>query len=148
MAKVMVEKMELDRIVPYENNPRRNERAISAVENSIKQFGYQNPIIVDKNNIVIAGHSRLEAAKRLGIKVLPVIVADDLTSEQANAFRLADNRTASFSEWDERKLRDELADVVEIDMSDFGFKMELVKEIASRRENGKVHVCPRCGHIW
>ena len=90
------------------------------VANSIKEFGFKNPIIIDKNNVIIAGHTRLESAKRLGMKEVPIIHADDLTEEQVKAFRLADNKVSEKAEWDFNMLDAELADL-DINMEDFGF---------------------------
>ena len=115
-----IEYVDIDSIKPYENNPRHNEEAIPYVMNSIKEFGFKNPIIIDKNNVIIAGHTRLESAKRLGMKEVPIIYADDLTEEQVKAFRLADNKVSEKAEWDFNMLDAELADL-DIDMTDFGF---------------------------
>lgn len=98
-------------IIPYENNPRNNKDAIEKVAESIKEFGFKVPIIVDKGGIIVAGHTRLEAAKLLGLKKVPVIIADDLTPEQVKAFRLADNKVAEFSTWDFKKLNEELSEL-------------------------------------
>ena len=84
--------IKLDDLKPYENNPRNNEEAIEPVANSIKSYGFKVPIVVDKNNIIIAGHTRYKAAKKLGLNKVPCIVADDLTEDQVNAFRLVDNK--------------------------------------------------------
>jgi ParB/RepB/Spo0J family partition protein len=78
-------------IKPYENNPRNNDDAVDAVERSIKEFGWQQPIVVDKDNVIIAGHTRYKAAKKLGMKEVPVVVASNLSDEQVRAYRLADN---------------------------------------------------------
>ena len=88
--------------------------------NSIKEFGFKNPIIIDKNNVIIAGHTRLESAKRLGMKEVPCLYANDLTEEQVKAFRLVDNKVSEKAEWDFNMLDAELADL-DIDMTDFGF---------------------------
>ena len=98
--KLNVEYMKIDNLIPYINNPRRNEKAIDMVAGSIKEFGFKNPIIVDKDNIIVAGHTRYEASKKLDIKEIPVIKADDLTEKQIKAFRIADNKTAELAEWD------------------------------------------------
>lgn len=111
----------LDEIIPYENNPRKNDRAVDAVAESIKNFGFKVPIIVDSENVIVAGHTRLRAAEKLGLKTVPVIRADDLTEEQVTAYRLADNKTAELAEWDFDKLEAELALIEDIDMSAFGF---------------------------
>ena len=107
-------------LAPYENNPRNNARAIDKVAASIKEFGFKVPIVVDTNNIIVCGHTRLEAAKQLGLNEVPCIIADDLTEEQIKAFRLADNKVAEFSSWDFIELENELKDLT-INMSDFGF---------------------------
>ena len=115
-----IEYIDIDKIKPYEKNPRHNEEAIPYVMNSIKEFGFKNPIIIDKNNVIIAGHTRLESAKRLGMKEVPCLYANDLTEEQVKAFRLVDNKVSEKAEWDFNMLDAELADL-DIDMTDFGF---------------------------
>ena len=107
-------------IVPYENNPRHNDNAVDYVANSIKEFGFKVPIIVDKENVVVTGHTRLKAAEKLGLREIPVIYADDLTEEQIKAFRIADNKVSEFATWDLDKLDLELEDI-NFDMSEFGF---------------------------
>ena len=114
--------MKVGDLIPYENNPRKNEQAVEAVANSIKEFGFKNPIIVDKKNVIVAGHTRLKAAELLGIEKVPVIRADDLTEEQIKAFRLADNKTSELAGWDFGKLEEELEQITNINMSDFGFE--------------------------
>ena len=106
---------------PYEKNPRKNDGAVEYVANSIKEFGFKVPIVVDKDNVIVAGHTRYKAAKKLGLKEVPAIVADDLTDEQVKAFRLADNKVAEQTEWDYALLADELDEILGIDMEDFGF---------------------------
>ncbi len=120
--KLEVKNFKLDEIHPYENNPRFNKDAVSKVAASIKKFGFKNPILVDKNNVIIAGHTRLEAAKKLGLEEVPCIVAADLTEKQAKALRLADNKVAEFSTWDYLKLDQELTELGDaFDFKDFGF---------------------------
>lgn len=113
--------VKVNELKEYENNPRNNEKAVGIVEQSIKEYGFKNPIIIDKNNVIVAGHTRLIAAKNLGYKEVPCIKADDLTEEQVKAFRLVDNKTSEFAEWDIEKLEEELASI-EIDLVDFGFE--------------------------
>lgn len=109
MAKIdEVQEVAVSKLKPYENNPRMNDSAVEAVANSIKEFGFRVPIIVDKNYVIITGHTRLKAAQLLGMKTVPVIVADDLSEEQARAFRIADNRTSDMSIWDNKLLLEEL----------------------------------------
>lgn len=116
----------IDELIPYQNNPRINKEAVKYVSNSIKNYGFRNPIILDKNNVIIAGHTRLESAKKLNIKQVPCIVADDLTDKQIKAFRLADNKVSEFSQWDNSLLDLELSELTDlnIDMSDFGFDLD------------------------
>lgn len=110
----------IDEITPYKNNPRKNDRAIAAVAASIKEFGFKVPIVIDKDGVIVAGHTRYKAALQLGLKTVPAIRADDLTDEQVAAFRLADNKTAELAGWKFDKLQQELAEI-EIDMTAFGF---------------------------
>lgn len=114
----------IEELKPYDNNPRKNEAAIEAVAASIKEFGFKVPIVIDASGEIIAGHTRLKAAKLLGLPSVPCIVADDLTPEQIKAFRLADNKTAELAEWDDELLKAELEAIAEIDMSLFGFPPE------------------------
>lgn len=116
-----IKEVDINSIIPYENNPRNNDNAVNAVANSIKEFGWQQPIVVDKNNVIIIGHTRLKAAQQLGLKTVPVLIADDLPPNKVKALRLADNKTAELADWDEDLLFEELQDIGDIDMSDFGF---------------------------
>lgn len=116
--------MALSDITPYENNPRNNEEAVEKVANSIKEFGFNQPIVVDKDNVIIVGHTRYLAAQELGLAEAPVIVAGNLSDEQARAYRLADNKTGEIAEWDFEKLALELEEVESLDMSEFGFAVE------------------------
>jgi DNA modification methylase len=105
----------------YENNPRNNDAAVEAVANSIKEFGFKVPIVITKDNVIIAGHTRLKASLKLGLSSVPCIVANDLTEAQIRAFRLADNKTAELATWDFTKLEAEL-EQIEMDMLQFGFE--------------------------
>ena len=118
----------LEELKPYENNPRINDQAVSAVMNSIENFGFKNPIIIDSNNVIVCGHTRYKAAQKLNLKEVPTIIADDLSPEQINAFRLADNKVAELAEWDEEKLWQELNQIENIDMSSMGFDPEFYFE--------------------
>ena len=89
----------VNEIKPYEKNPRHNDEAVKYVANSIKEFGFKNPIIIDKNNVIIAGHTRLKASIYLNLESVPCIIADDLTEEQVKALRIADNKVSEMSEW-------------------------------------------------
>ena len=122
--------MPIGEIIPYENNPRKNDGAVDSVAASIHEFGFKVPVIVDSENVVVAGHTRLKAAEKLQLETVPVIRADDLSEEQIKAFRLADNKTGELAEWDFEKLEKELAELENFDMSVFGFK-ELENELDS-----------------
>lgn len=104
----------------YDNNPRLNDRAVDPVAKSIEEFGFKVPILLDKDNVIIAGHTRLRAAKKLGMTEVPCIMCDDLNPEQVKAFRLVDNKVAEFADWDLAKLQMELGDI-EMDMEEFSF---------------------------
>ena len=111
----------IEEIKPYENNPRFNDDAVEQVANSIKEFGWKQPIVVDKDNVIIAGHTRYKAAILLGINEVPVLIADDLSPEQVKAYRLADNKVSDYSIWNNVALLEELEDLNDIDIFT-GFK--------------------------
>ena len=113
--------MNIDDLILYENNPRNNDGAVDAVAASINSFGFKVPIIIDKNNVVVCGHTRVKASKKLGMTEVPCIVADDLNEEQIKAFRLADNKVSELAEWDMDKLAEELKQI-DMDMLQFGFE--------------------------
>lgn len=104
-------------LIPYENNPRINDYAVKKVLESIEEFGFRNPILVDANMVIIAGHTRREASILAGLTEVPYIVADDLTPEQVKAYRIADNKLAELSNWDEERLKEELWGLQEADFS-------------------------------
>lgn len=110
-------------LIPYENNPRHNDEAVEYVANSIKEFGWKVPVVIDKNNVLVAGHTRLKAAEMLGIDEIPCVIADDLSEDQIKAYRLADNKVGELAGWDFDALDFEL-DEIELDMSEFGFDVE------------------------
>ena len=113
--------MDINLLIPYENNPRKNDKAVETVAKSIEEFGFKNPIIIDKNNVIVCGHTRYKAAKKLGLEDVPVIVADDLTDDQIKAFRLVDNKTSELASWDEELLIQELLNI-DLDMTQFNFE--------------------------
>ena len=119
--KMNIVMMKISDIKEYENNPRKNDQAVEAVASSIRSFGFKVPIIIDSNNVIIAGHTRLKASKKLGYTEVPCLIASDLTSEQVKAFRLADNKVSELAEWDLDKLNEELS-FIEMDMEQFGFE--------------------------
>lgn len=147
----IVEKQITD-IIPYENNPRKNDEAVIPVANSIEQFGFKVPIIIDKDNVIVAGHTRLKAAEYLGKKTVPCIVADDLTDEEIKAFRLADNKVAEIAGWDFIALDEELESIGEIDMDQFGFENvddinidDMFADAEEKEKEPQMIVCPHCG---
>ena len=116
-----IEYVDIDSIKPYEKNPRKNDEAVEYVANSIKEFGFKVPIIIDKDNTIVTGHTRYKASKKLGLTEVPIIKADDLSEEQIKAFRLADNKVSEQSYWDFSLLNEELENIVDLNMVDFGF---------------------------
>lgn len=123
MKNINIVYKKIDELKPYKNNPRKNDKAVKAVADSIKEFGFKVPIILDSNMEIIAGHTRLKAAKRLKYKEVPCIIADDLTPDQVRAFRLVDNKVGELAEWDIDLLNIELSEI-EIDLTPFEFKIE------------------------
>jgi len=117
----IVEK-KLGELKPYEKNPRKNDEAVEYVANSIKEFGFKVPIVIDKDGVIVAGHTRYKAAKKLDLDIVPCIIADDLTEQQIKAFRLADNKVSEKAEWDFDLLGEEMDGILDFDMEQFGFE--------------------------
>lgn len=151
-----IEMLKVKDLIPYERNPRNNKDAVDVVANSIKEFGFKNPIIIDKDNVIVAGHTRLLAAKKLKIKEVPCVRADDLTDEQVKAFRIADNSTAQVAEWNFDLLKFEIEDLPEFDFADFGLDLNFEEEInvniddffvdaKQKPKEPKKMQCPHCG---
>lgn len=154
-----IEERSIDTIRPYEQNPRRNDAAVDAVAQSIREFGFRQPIVVDTDGVIVVGHTRYKAAKTLGLETVPTHVATGLTPEQIRAYRLADNKTAEASEWDVELLPVELGE-----LRDEGFDITLIgfsdKELAEHLgefdtaldgealadEEPQTITCPKCGH--
>ena len=156
-----VESWEIGRLKPYENNPRVNDAAVSAVAESIRQFGFRQPIVVDEPGVILAGHTRWKAALALGLTKVPVHVARGLTDAQARAYRLADNATRDRSSWDWDLLMQEIAGIVavEIDPAILGFDDETLRNLLAvkeavppcewpMREAEPKNKCPKCGYEW
>ena len=139
----------LDEIRPYENNPLRNDEAVQYVAESIRQFGWKQPIVIDRDGVIIVGHTRYKAAQSLGLETVPCMIADDLTPEQVKAYRIADNKVSDFSVWDNKKLLEELQDLDELagdlftgfDTSDFFDDTldESDNSVISNNESGVVY---------
>ena len=142
-------------LIPYEKNPRKNDEAVEYVANSIKEFGFKVPIVIDKNGTIVTGHTRLKASKQLGIKEVPCIVADDLNEEQINAFRLVDNKVSEIADWDFAKLDEELLNISNINMEDFDFVVEFddfnnisdedFDDVINEEKRNKCIICENCG---
>ncbi|WP_292017420.1 MULTISPECIES: ParB N-terminal domain-containing protein [unclassified Megasphaera] len=126
-------------LIPYENNPRHNEDAVKFVASSIQQFGFKVPIVISPDNVIIAGHTRVMAAKELGMDTVPCVIADDLTEEQMKAFRLADNKVTEASGWDWDKLEQELDDLTDFDMGAFGFDVDTVLDDTGEGSDGTIN---------
>lgn len=122
-------------IIPYDKNPRKNDDAVKYVVESIKEFGFKVPIVLDKDNIIVAGHTRYKAAKKLKMDVVPCVIADDLTDEQIKAFRLADNKVAEKAGWDFDLLGEELEELFDFDMTVFGFEEEPEEAAPKERQD-------------
>ena len=158
MSKLKIEYIDIKDLIPYENNPRINDNAIDKVAKSIKEFGFKNPIIIDENNIIIAGHTRLLASRKLELKEIPVIRVEDLTDKQIKAFRIADNKTSELSEWDMEALEEELEDLDDMftgfdkEELDHLFKEPEVIDLDDVEDDNsapggdlKTCYCPKCG---
>lgn len=147
-----IQERSLADIRPYEKNPRRNDDAVQYVVESIKEFGFKVPIVIDRDGVIVAGHTRYKAAKELGMKTVPCIVADDLTDEQIKAFRLADNKVAEKAGWDFALLEQELDELLDFDMEAFGFTdqgdvdiSDFFEEAQHKEKEPKKIQCPHCG---
>lgn len=143
-------------LVFYENNPRNNQQAVKYVKNSILKFGFRNPLLIDKNNIIIAGHTRAQACIELGINKVPCIIVEDLTEEQIKAFRLADNKVSEIAEWNYDMLLSELKTIENIDMKDFSFldiELPNIDDVDDISEENYIKPkkdlleCPKCHHL-
>lgn len=148
-----IENIDVGLLIPYDNNPRLNDGAVDGVAASIKEFGWKVPLVIDANNVIVCGHTRLKAALKLGYKSVPCIRATDLSDEQIKAFRLADNKVSEAAEWDMGKLQIELAEIDNIDMEQFGFEdLEIdVGEPAEIQEDSipeEVETRCKLGDLW
>lgn len=144
--------LKIDVLKPYDKNPRKNKEAVKYVAESIKEFGFKQPIVIDKNNVIVCGHTRLLAAKQLGLKEVPCILADDLTKEQINAYRLVDNKTNEFAEWDNELLKEELFKLPSLNMKLFGFEEEQKEEQIAEEDNyeepEQLESIVKKGQVW
>lgn len=145
--------MNINELIEYTNNPRNNDEAVEPVANSIKEFGFKIPIVIDKNNVIVCGHTRYKASKKLNLETVPCIIADDLNEEQIRAFRLADNKVSEIATWDFELLNFELDNILDIDMGMFDFiETEKINvddfftEVEEKPKEEKVEtvICPYC----
>ena len=158
---MQVEQWNIEKILPYENNPRINDGAVEKTAMSIREYGWQQPIVVGQDGVVIAGHTRLKAAKQLGLSTCPVVVAEGLSEAQVKAYRIADNKTGEIATWDEELLNIEIKELVDLDFDIelTGFSLDDFEledpdfEPASEEEQGQLDqlepkwvVCPNCGN--
>lgn len=157
MEELRTEIIRLDKLRPYERNARKHsEPDVKAIAASIKKFGFNDPVGIWGDNVIVEGHGRCEAAKMLGMESVPCIRLDHLTDEQRRAYALAHNKTAELSEWDEEMLNFELAGLEEMNMADFGFEIKteafpdmegLFTEAEPKEKEPKKHICPHCGAL-
>lgn len=150
----------VDELIPYVNNPRDNANAVDAVASSIKNFGFKVPIVIDKGNEIVTGHTRLLAAKKLGMDKVPVIIADDLSEAEVKAFRLADNKVGELADWDFEALELELEELEGSDLFT-GFEEFEINSLTSavdvdkffedageHHSEPKLITCPHCGETF
>lgn len=150
----------VDELIPYINNPRDNENAVDAVASSIKNFGFKVPIVIDSENEIVNGHTRLKAAKKLGIEEVPCIVADDLSEAQIKAFRLADNKVSELADWNWELLESELQELKDLDMFTRFEEFEInsltsevdvdqfFEDTEEHHIEPKLITCPHCGQTF
>lgn len=155
----------LEELKPYDNNPRKNDKAVEALVESIKEFGFRVPLIISNENVIISGHTRYKAAEELELEIVPCIVADKLTADEVKQFRIVDNKTQELAKWDFAALAEELESITTINMDAFGFAAfsddngEPVEITSSLNEGEEVdlddfdddqfdHECPECGFKW
>lgn len=160
-----IEQWKIDKIIPYENNPRINDGAVEKTAMSIREYGWQQPIVVDTDGIIIVGHTRLKAAQSMSLEECPVHVAENLTEAQVKAYRIADNKTGEIAKWDQELLNIEIKDLVDLnfDIELTGFDIDefdsglSFNDNQDNQENGdnqnannnqessNTVYCPKCG---
>tara|TARA_R110000744_G_scaffold5660_1_gene20090 strand:+ start:753 stop:1256 length:504 start_codon:yes stop_codon:yes gene_type:complete len=159
---VNIIELEIDEIKPYKDNPRVNKDAITVVKNSLSKFGWQQPLVLDKNNEIVVGHTRYYAAIELGMKKIPCLIADDLNDEKIKAYRIMDNKSSEYASWNYGLLTKEMQDILEsggLDLTFTGFSnneidnmiddinVELEDESSvARMDELNLITCPDCGH--
>lgn len=147
MSKPEITYIKIEDLKMYANNPRKNDEAVEYVKESIKQFGFKVPVVIDKNYEIICGHTRVKSAKQLGITEVPCIIADDLTDEQVKAFRLVDNKVSEFATWDFDLLNEEINQILSTNMEDLGFFEIPIDDLFLEQPKTKPkHICNECGN--
>jgi len=143
----------LEELQPYENNPRKNDAAVEYVAKSIDRYGFKVPIVIDKNGVIVAGHTRYLASIELGLEKVPCVVADDLTERQIAEYRLVDNKVSEYSSWDFTMLDEELSNM-SADISEFGFNVGEMPDLSDfqldienepKEKEPRIIKCPYCG---
>lgn len=144
-----MEFVSISKLKPYENNARtHSEEQIQKIVNSLTEFGFVNPVIIDENNMILVGHGRTEAAKRLGIDKVPCVRVSYLSEKEKRAYILADNLLSDMAGWDREMMLAELSRISDIDMTLFGFEdINIPEDQQPKAEKEKV-VCPKCGYEW
>lgn len=150
-----IENLNPESLIPYASNPRSNDSAILGVMASIKEFGFQQPIVIDESNTIIAGHTRLKASLKLGLESVPCVRAEDLTPAQIKAYRIIDNKVAEKADWDFDLLIPEIEDL-EIDLADFDCEFDFGSGDKAPPDNFQefdsdietTHICPKCKYEW
>lgn len=162
-----IKMMKLSAIKPYANNPRKNDDAVDKVAESIQEFGFLVPVLLDKDKVIVAGHTRYKAAEKLGLKELPCIVLDELSEADIRQYRIIDNKTSELSAWDYGRLAAELESIDELDMSAFGLEQFFIDHSEEEVEIPEANLnegqeldlsdfddeafsneCPWCGFRW
>ena len=136
----------IDELIPYPNNPRDNDKAVQAVADSIQAFGFQQPIVIDENNVIVAGHTRYKAARKLGLQKVPVVTMRG-TADEVQAYRLTDNKSGEKATWITDKLNIELKGI-ELDMSPWFAHQDMSYTTKDGAKEIKQKTCPNCGFSW
>ena len=150
-----IEILGIDSLIPYQKNAKKHpEKQIEQLANSIKTFGFNQPLVVDDKNVVVVGHGRLSAAKKAGLKEVPVVRVSNLTKDEIKAYRLADNKLNE-SDWDMdlvieelKELNNELKDVTGFDPDDLTMNFSAVNEVERLDQIEKTKICPKCNYEW